>query len=237
LRTLDLSLRPAQTALVSGDYGQGKTTFVKGWAQSVGKGCFWAAPSRQGAPCDFSDIARVVHSATEMERAAREYPYVVWPSPPSSAGEEAQRQAFNDFCRIANRFRDAVVVCDEIQRILKTKFLKDCPPAFQDLVELGHKPPARLAKVFVAHRQAQVPLVLGGGASRVSFRPFPGDEDSLMPFFGRENIERMTRFGIGEFAYWSQSTGPVLPCRLNVKPLHNASEETQSRPPRSEQNG
>lgn len=210
------ALAPGQIALVTGDYGMGKTTFVKHWALSVGRGCFWAAPSRQGAPADYSDIARVVHSAADMERGARESPFVVWPAPPSSSGEENRRNAFNDFCHVAMKAREAVIVCDELQSILSTKFLKDCPPAFQDLVELGHKPPGKLAKVFVAHRLAQIPLVLGGGAYRISFRPFPGDEEALTPFFGKEGVERMKRMGVGEFAFWSQMTGPILPCKLQL---------------------
>jgi hypothetical protein len=210
-----LQLHPGQVALVTGDYGMGKSTFVKAWAQSIGRGAFWSAPTRQGAPADFSDVARVVHSAREMEKAAREAPFVVWPSPPLSHGE-ARLQAFDAFCRTSMSFREAVIVCDELQNLLPSKFLRDAPAGFQDLVELGHKPPGRLAKVFVAHRLAQIPLNLGGGAYRISFRPFPGDDDALVPFFGKDGVERMKRFGIGEFAFWSQATGAVLPCKLRL---------------------
>lgn len=204
-------LKPGDIALVTGDYGQGKTTFVKAWAYSYGKGVFWSAPTRLGAPADYSDIARVVRTAGEMEKACRECPFVVWPSPPLSEGQEERLAAFNEFCRVAMRLRQCVVVCDEIQSLLPSKFLKDCPPAFRDLVELGHKPPGRLAKVFVAHRLAQIPLVLGGGAYRISFRPFPGDDDALVPFFGRDGVEKMKRFGVGTFAAWSQASGARLP--------------------------
>jgi hypothetical protein len=207
-------LKPGDIALITGDYGQGKTTFVKAWAYSFGRGVFWSAPTRQGAPADYSDIARVVRSAAEMEKACRECPFVVWPSPPLSQGNEERLAAFNDFCRIAMKLREAVVVCDELQSLLPTKFLKDCPPAFQDLVELGHKPPGRLVKLFVAHRLAQIPLVLGGGAYRISFRPFPGDDDALTPFFGKDGVERMKRFGVGTFAFWSQHSGAKLPLRF-----------------------
>jgi hypothetical protein len=209
-------LKPADIALVTGDYGMGKTTFVKAWAYNFGKGVFWSAPTRQGAPPDYADIARVVHNAADMERACRECPFVVWPSPPLSEGQDARLDAFNEFCRIAMRLREAVVVCDELQSLLPTKFLKDAPPAFRDLVELGHKAPGRLAKVFVAHRLAQIPLVLGGGAYRVSFRPFPGDEATLEPFFGKDGVEKMKRFGVGTFAFWSQATGAQLPLRFNA---------------------
>ncbi len=213
-------LKPGEIALITGDYGQGKTTFVKQWAFNFGKAVFWSAPTRQGAPADYSDIARVVRTASEMEKACKECPFVVWPSPPLSEGNEARLAAFNDFCRIAMRLREAVVVCDELQSLLPSKFLKDCPPAFQDLVELGHKPPGRLAKLFVAHRLAQIPLVLGGGAYRISFRPFPGDDDALTPFFGRDGVERMKRFGVGTFAFWSQKTGAVLPLRFKGRGPH-----------------
>lgn len=211
-----LQLAPGQTALVTGDYGTGKTTFVKWWTQTVGRGCYWSAPTRQGALPDYADVTRVVRSAPEMERAGRDAAFVVWPSPPSSVGQEARLDAFDDYCRVAMKLSRAVVVCDEVQNILPSKFLKDCPPAFQDLVELGHKTPGLLAKVFVAHRLAQIPLVLGGGAYRISFRPFPGDEDALIPFFGKEGVERMKRFGKGEFAFWSQETGAVLPLKLRL---------------------
>jgi hypothetical protein len=211
---MNFRLHPGEIALITGDYGMGKTTFVKAWAKSMGKGCFWSAPSRQGAPPDFSDIARVVHSAREMEEAMKTHNYVVWPSPPLSAGVEERLKAFDDFCRLAMRLKEAVVVCDELQNLLPSKFLKDAPPGFQDLVELGHKAPGRLAKVFVAHRLAQIPLNLGGGAYRVSFRPFPGDDDALQPFFGKDGLAAMKRFGVGTFAYWSQMTGAKYPCRL-----------------------
>lgn len=208
-------LKPGDIALVTGDYGMGKTTFVKAWAFNFGRAVFWSAPTRQGAPPDYADIARVVRSASEMERACRECPFVVWPSPPLSEGQEARLTAFNDFCRVAMKLQKALVVCDEMQSLLPTKFLKDAPPAFRDLVELGHKAPGKLCKVFVAHRLAQIPLVLGGGAYRVSFRPFPGDDDALVPFFGRDGIEKMKRFGVGTFALWSQQNGAQLPLRYN----------------------
>jgi hypothetical protein len=184
-------------------------------AYNYGRAVFWSAPSRLGAPPDFARIARVVHTAADMEKACRECPFVVWPSPPLSQGEDARLEAFNEFCRVSMRLREALVVCDELQSLLPSKFLRDAPPHFRDLVELGHKAPGRLAKVFVAHRLAQIPLVLGGGAYRISFKPFPGDDDALAPFFGRDGVERMKRFPRGTFALWSQRTGPRLPVRFN----------------------
>ncbi len=212
------SLEPGKSALVTGDYGTGKTTFIAAWAQSIGRGAFWAAPPRSGAKPDYADFAVVVHTATEMEAAARKAPFVVWPSPPSSAGREALLSAYNDFCRIAMRFHKAVVVTDEFQRITAdSKRLSDLPPACQDLVELGHKKPNQLAKVWAAHRLAQIPLTFGAGAYRVSTRPFPGDERALEPAFGREAVQRMKSFGIGDFAFWSAEQGAVLPCRLEPR--------------------
>lgn len=211
-------LQPGDIALVSGDYGQGKSTFIQAWAMSLGRGVFWAAPTRHGAPPDYADVARVVHTAGEMERACKKSPFVVWPAPPLSLGHDNRMEAFNDFCRVALRLREAVVVCDELQSLLVSKRLIDAPPAFRDLVELGHKAPGRLAKVFCAHRLAQIPLNLGAGAYRVSFRPFPGDEDALKPFFGADGLEKMKRFGVGDFAFWSHDSGARLPCRLNLKP-------------------
>jgi hypothetical protein len=208
-------LRPGDIGLVTGDYGMGKTTAVERIAYSYGKAVFWSAPARMGAPPDYARIARVVHTASEMEKACRECPFVVWPAPPSSAGEEARLEAFNEFCRVSMRLKEALVVCDELQSLLPSKFLKDAPPSFRDLVELGHKPPGRLAKLFVAHRLAQIPLVLGGGAYRISFRPFPGDDDALVPFFGKQGVEKMKRFPVGTFALWSQKTGARLPLRFN----------------------
>lgn len=108
-----LQLAPGQTALVTGDYGTGKTTFVKWWTQTVGRGCYWSAPTRPGAPPDYADVARVVRSAPEMERAAKDAAFVVWPSPPSSIGQEARLDAFNEYCRVAMKLARAVVVCDE----------------------------------------------------------------------------------------------------------------------------
>jgi hypothetical protein len=207
-------LRPGEIGLITGDYGMGKTTAVERIAYSYGRAVFWSAPSRQGAPPDYSRIARVVHTAADMEKACRECPFVVWPSPPLSEGQEERLEAFNEFCRVAMRLKEALVVCDELQSLLPSKFLKDAPPAFRDLVELGHKPPGRLAKLFVAHRLAQIPLVLGGGAYRISFKPFPGDDDALIPFFGRDGVEKMKRFEVGTFALWSQRTGPRLPVRF-----------------------
>lgn len=211
------SLKPTDIGLVTGDYRTGKSTFIKAWAQSLGRAAFWGAASKPGAPVEYSDIAVVVRSAREMEAAARKAPYVVWPSPPQSAGMEAVKAAFNDFCRVANRFRDALVVCDELQRITEDKKqLTNMPPAFLDLVESGHKPPNNLAKIFVAHRLAQIPLNLGAGAYRVSTRCFPGDERALEPVFGRDNTRRIRHFEQGEFAFWSADTGPILPCRLDL---------------------
>jgi hypothetical protein len=210
-------LKPGDSAFVSGDYGFGKTTIIKAAGKAVGRAAFWAAPQQAGAPAEYSDIAVVVHSVAEMEKACRRSAFVVWPSPPSSVGLDAMREAFNDFCRTAMRLRGALVGLDEIQRLLgDSKRLVDAPPAFQDLVELGHKEPNRLIKVYGGHRQAQIPLALAGGAHRVSVRPFPGDEDALTPFFGRECVAAMKSFQRGDFAWWSQEHGAVWPCRLNL---------------------
>lgn len=220
------ALKPKMSALVSGDYGTGKTTIIKAWSRSLGKGAFWGAPQQKGAPPEYSDMAVVVHSAREMEKAAAKAAFVVWPSPPSSVGMEAMREAFNDFCRIAMTFQDAVIGCDEIQRLLgDSKRLVDAPPAFQDLVELGHKEPNRLAKLYGAHRLAQIPLALGAGAARISTRPFPGDEGGLEPFFGRDGTARMRQFRVGDFAYWSRETGALLPLRLDLSSRGNAGVE------------
>ena len=210
-------LRPRDIALVTGDYGTGKSTLIGAWVQSLGRGVLWAAPQRLGQQPDYASFAAVVHSRLAMERACREHSFVVWPSPPSSAGAEVVRSAFNDFCEVSMQLRHAVVVCDEVQRILgDSKRLIDAPPAFQDLVELGHKAPGELAKVFCAHRLAQIPLNLGAGAYRVSTRPFPGDEGALEPFFAKDGVQRMKRFGVGDFAFWSAELGPIMPCRLTL---------------------
>ena len=210
-------LKPGDSALVSGDYKFGKTTIIKAAGLAVGRAAFWAAPTRPGAPAAYSDIATVVHSVAEMEQACRRSAFVVWPSPPSSVGIEAMRAAFNDFCRTANRLHNALIGLDEIQRLLgDSKRLVDAPPAFQDLVEYGHKEPNNLIKVYGAHRQAQIPLSLAGGAHRVSVRPFPGDEDALAPFFGRDCVQAMKGFQRGDFAWWSQEHGAVWPCRVNL---------------------
>lgn len=210
-------LEPKKSALVSGDYGTGKTTLVKAWVRSLGRGIFWAAPQQSGAPAEYSDIAVVVHSLREMERAARDASYIVWPSPPSSAGQGAIREAYNEYCSFALTLRNTAVVSDEFQRITQdAKRLSDLPPAAQDLAELGHKEPSNLAKIWVAHRLAQIPLVFGAGAYRVSTRPFPGDEDALVPFFGKAGVERMKRFRVGDFAFWSAEAGAQLPLRLGV---------------------
>ena len=215
-------LMPGDIALITGDYGQGKSTLVKGLAQSHGRAVFWSAPGRMDAPPDFSDIATVVHTRREMERACRTSSFVVWPCPQADAGLKERLAQFEDFCAVAYNLREAVVVCDELQALLPSKNLWDAPPAFRRLVEQGHKPPGRLIKIFVAHRLAQIPLVLGGGAYRISFRPFPGDEDHLLPFFGRDGLARMKRMGVGEFAFWSQATGPVLPLRITrPDPTHS----------------
>jgi hypothetical protein len=209
-------LDPGQSALLSGDYGTGKSTLGKAILLSVGRGVVWAAPAKPGHPPEFSDIATVVHSASEMEQACRSSAFVVWPSPPSSAGQEVVEQAFSDFCRVAMRLNGGVVFFDEIQRVIQTKRLQDAPAAFQDVVELAHKPPEQLRKVYAAHRQAQIPLTLGGGAVRISTRPFPGDERQLRDFYGREGLEQMKSFEVGDFAYWSQDTGALMPCRLDL---------------------
>lgn len=210
------SLRPGDIALVTGDYRQGKSTFVKAWAMSLGRGAFWAAPVTPGGQVEFSDVAVVVRSAREMELAAKKAAFVVWPAPPLSAGQEERLAQFNEFCRVALTFKEAVIVCDEIQNLLDSKFLKDAPPAFRDLVETGHKKPRSLAKVFCAHRLAQIPLNLGGGAYRVAFRPYPGDEAALQPFYGKQGLQALRRFGVGEFGFWSQAAGAVYPCKLNL---------------------
>lgn len=210
-------LRPRSIALVTGDYGTGKSTFIGEWVKSLGRGVLWAAPQRMGQPVDYSSFAVVVRNRLDMERACRSAPFVVWPSPPSSAGAEKVRSDFNDFCSVAMMLQDAAFVGDELQRILgDSKRLADAPPAFQDVVELGHKEPGRLAKVFCAHRLAQIPLVLGAGAYRVSTRPFPGDEGALEPFFGKEGVQRMKRFEVGDFAFWSADRGAIMPCKLNL---------------------
>jgi hypothetical protein len=208
-------LEPKKSALVSGDYGTGKTTLVKAWVRSLGRGIFWAAPQQTGAPAEYSDIAVVVHNFRDLDRAARKSSYVVWPSPPSSSGLGAIREAYNEFCAYALTLRRTAIVSDEFQRITQDcKRLSDLPPACQDLAELGHKEPSNLAKIWVAHRLAQIPLVFGAGAYRVSTRPFPGDEDALTPFFGKTGVERMKRFRVGDFAFWSAETGAQLPLRL-----------------------
>lgn len=212
-------LRPRNIATMTGDYTTGKSTILGAWVQSIGAGVLWAAPPRMGAKPDFSSFAAVVHNKLDMERACREHSYVVWPSPPSSHGVERIKEAFNDFNEIAMRLQNCVVVWDELQRITEEKKgLYQLPPRALDVVELGHKDPGNLAKVFCAHRAAQIPNALTAGAYRLSTRPFPGDEEHLEPFFGREGVRRMKRFGVGDFAFYSAETGPVLPCRLADRP-------------------
>ena len=161
-----------------------------------------------------------------MERALTKHPFVVWPSPPSSAGMEKVRSDFNDFCGVTMQLRECAAVFDELQRILgDSKRLADAPPAFQDVVELGHKDPGNLAKLYAAHRLAQIPLTLGAGAYRVSTRPFPGDDDALVPFFGKEGVARMKRFQVGDFAFWSAESGAVLPCRLRLADPQRPSQQ------------
>lgn len=210
------ALQPGKSALVSGDYKFGKSTFVKAWILSLGRGAIWAATPVPGKPVEYSDIAVVVRSAYEMEQAAKTAAFVVWPCPPSSAGEDERRRQFDEFSRVALTFRKAVVVYDEIQNVLgNSKRLIDAPPHFRDMVETGHKDGRDLAKVYVAHRQAQIPLALAGGAYRVAFKPFPGDERAIDEVFGPGTYELMREtFQVGDFAFWSQETGPVLPCRL-----------------------
>lgn len=209
------ALKPKSSALVTGDYSTGKTTIVKTWIHSIGRGVIWAAPEQKGARVEYSDIAVVVHSVADMERAARKAAFVVMPSPPSSAGQDAIREAYDEFCQFALTLRNAAAVSDEFQRLTQdNKRLSDLPRACQDLAELGHKEPSNLAKVWVAHRLAQIPLVFGAGAYRLSTRPFPGDEASLEPFFGKEGVARMKRFQQGDFAFWSADTGARLPLRL-----------------------
>jgi hypothetical protein len=211
-------LAPGKSALVSGDYKFGKSTFVKAWCLSLGRGAIWAASPVPGRPVEYSDIAVVVRSAREFEVAAKKAAFVVWPCPPSSVGEEERLRQFDEFSRCALNLRKAVVVYDELQNILgNSKRLVDAPLHFRDMVETGHKDGRDLAKVYVAHRQAQIPLALAGGAYRVAFKPFPGDERAIDEVFGRGTYDRMrAEFKVGDFAFWSQDTGPVLPCRLNL---------------------
>lgn len=234
-----LHLEPGQSALLSGDYRTGKSTIGKAMLLSIGRGVVWAAPPKPGHRPEFADIGTVVHSAGEMEEACRSSAFVVWPSPPSSAGEETIRQAFNDFCRVVMRLNGGAVLFDEIQRVVQTKRLQDTPPAFRDVVELAHKEPEKVRKIYAAHRQAQIPLTLGGGAIRISTRPFPGDERQLQKFFGREGYERMQAFEQGDFALWSGEEGVVMPLRLDLSnwqmghggadPVRGASAEGSAR--------
>jgi hypothetical protein len=211
------ALKPGKSALVSGDYGFGKSTLVKAWSISMGHGAFWAATPVAGQPVEYSDIAVVVHSAREMERAARTAPFVVWPCPDPIQGVEEMRHQFDEFSRIALTYYRAAIVYDEVQRVLgDSKRLIDAPLHFQSMVETGHKKGRELAKVYVAHRQAQIPLGLAGGAYRVAFKPFPGDERAIDSAFGRGGYARMAAFRQGDFAFWSQETGTIMPCRLDL---------------------
>lgn len=216
MRTIP-ALKPRDIGLVTGDYGTGKTTLVGEWVKSLGRGVLWSGPRRMGRPPDYSAFAVVVHSRREMEAAIRKAPFVVWPSPPTSAGMARVLAEFNDFNSVAMQLQNCAVVWDEFQRITQdSKRLSDLPPAAQDVAELGHKEPGNLAKLYVAHRLAQIPLNFGAGAYRVATRPFPGDERSLEPFFGHDGVRRMARFEVGDFAFWSAKTGPLLPLRLRL---------------------
>lgn len=211
-------LKPGRSALVSGDYKFGKSTFVKAWALSMGRGAIWAATPVPGRPVEYSDIAVVVRSLREAEVAAKKAAFVVWPCPPSSAGEEERERQFDEFSQFCLGLTNTVQVFDEIQNVLgNSKRLIDAPPHFRDVVETGHKDGRDNAKVYVAHRQAQIPLALAGGAYRVAFKPFPGDERAIDEVFGAGSYEVMrTTFQVGDFAFWSQDTGTVMPCRLNL---------------------
>lgn len=212
------ALQPGNVAFVTGDYKHGKSTMVKAWILSLGRGAIWAAPQIQGRPVEFSDIAVVVRSALEFEQASKKAAFVVWPCPSPSKGEAEMQRQFNEFCRCAMGLREAVIVIDEMQRVTgHSKRLIDQQPHFQDLAELGHKDGMDLAKVYVAHRQAQVPLVLAAGAYRVAFKPMPGDKAATDSVFGKGTYETMRDgYGLGEFAFWSQATGPVMPCKLDL---------------------
>lgn len=211
-------LRPGRSACITGDYKHGKSTFVKAWALSLGRGAIWAATPVPGRPVEYSDIAVVVRSAQEMERAARKAAFVVWPCPASSLGETERERQFDEFSRVALGFTESVIVYDEIQNVLgNSKRLIDAPPYFRDMVETGHKDGRDLAKMYVSHRVAQIPLALAGGAYRVAFKPFPGDERAIDEVYGRGSYDTMrTSYGVGDFAFWSQETGPIMPCRLNL---------------------
>ena len=215
------ALPPGSSTFIGGGYGTGKTSLTKSLIRTVGGGIIWGAPEQDGARVEYSDMAAVAHDLRSLERAAARSPYVVWPSPPRSAGQDAIREAYNEWCGFAMTLRRKAAVTDEFQRLTEdNKRLSDLPPNAQDLAELGHKEPSQLAKVWIAHRLAQIPLVFGDGAIRISTRPFPGDEDALLPFFGKDGVARMKRFrspreiGGIEFAYWSADTGPILPCLL-----------------------
>lgn len=212
------ALTPGASALVSGDYKFGKSTFVKAWSLSLGRGAIWAAPPVPGRPVEYSDIAVVVRSLREAEDNAQRAAFVVWPCPASSEGVEERRRQFNQFSLFCLDLRKSVQVFDEIQNVLgNSKRLVDAPPAFQDVVETGHKDGRDNSKVYVAHRQAQIPLALAGGAYRVAFKPFPGDERAIDEVYGPGSYDLMrSTFKVGDFAFWSQNTGPVMPCRLNL---------------------
>jgi hypothetical protein len=211
-------MRPGQSALLSGDYGYGKSTLLKAWAFAIGRGAFWAATPVPGQPVEFSDFAVVVRSAGEMQRAAKTAPFVVWPCPDPLLGVEEMRHQFDEFNRVALTFYRALIGYDELQHVLgDSKRLIDAPRHFQSMVETGHKAGRELAKVYVAHRQAQIPLALAGGAYRVAFKPFPGDERAIDSVFGRGAYARMmASFRRGDFAFWSQRTGTLMPCRLDL---------------------
>lgn len=213
------ALKPGNVAFVSGDYKHGKSTFVKAWILSMGRGAIWAAPRVGDRPVEFSDVAVVVRSRAEFERAMKDAAFVVWPCPSPSIGKEEMDRQFNEFCGCCmDHLRESVVVFDELQRMTgHSKRLIDQVPNFQDFAELGHKDGLDNAKVYVAHRQAQVPLVLAAGAYRVAFKPMPGDERTTDQVFGKGSYTAMRDgYTVGDFAFWSQQTGPVLPCRLNL---------------------
>ena len=224
-------LRPGKSALVSGDYSFGKSTLVKAWVISMGRGAIWAATPVPGEPVEYSDFAVVVRSAREMERAAKTAPFVVWPCPDPILGVDEMRRQFDEFSRVALTFYRAAVVYDEIHRVLgDSKRLIDAPLHFQSMVETGHKKGREFAKVYIAHRQAQIPLVLAGGAYRVAFKPLPGDEKAIDTAFGRGTFARMmATFEQGDFAFWSQETGTLMPCRLDLTRRPHAT--LASRPP------
>jgi hypothetical protein len=211
------ALQPASNTFLSGGYRTGKTTLAKALIRTIGGGIIFAAPEQEGARVEYSDMALVVHDLRSLDRASRKAPYVVWPSPPLSDGQDAVREAYNEFCGFAMSLRKKAVVSDEFQRITEDrKQLSYLPPNCRSLTELGHKEPSYLAKIWVAHRLAQIPLVYGEGAVRISTRPFPGDDAALEPFFGKEGYARMRLFRQGDFAFWSDETGARMPLRLKL---------------------